>query len=140
MDTPDIDKIVGYTKQFIDAATPIAKQAYEIGLVTLRIDAAQAILVGFVVGLAAVLILRKVIADVKEAGRKAQLPENNGRLYQGDASYHLPGMGILHFISGMAALLAGIFSACLLLNAWVWVKLISPELWLAHKAVEKLIN
>jgi hypothetical protein len=35
-----IDTVVGYTKQFVDALTPIAKKAYDVGLVTLQIDAA----------------------------------------------------------------------------------------------------
>lgn len=140
MEPSELDKAVTYTKQFIDAATPIAKQAYEIGLVTLRIDAAQEIVLSLSIVVAAFFFLRKVRGDWMAAAEKAKLPENKRSVFRCETGDHLPLGGAGHFIFGALALFAGVAGIFGVLNVWTWVKLISPQLWLAHRAIEKIIG
>lgn len=132
-----VQEALDLTKQLIEAATPIVKQAYEIGLLTLRIDAAQDVVCALGLLIFGSLGLWKVIKDVKEAKRTSQLPENIHKSYN-DLDKYLTGGGVFHFFGGFAALAAFGFGVVQTLSLWMWVKLFSPELWLAHQAIEKL--
>lgn len=139
MAASELDKAVEYTKQFIEAATPIAKQAYEIGLLTLRIDAAQGLVTSLLVLVACFFVLRRISADWAAAKVTAALPENR-RSYTNEPGNYLPMMGIPHCAVGLMAIISGVICAFGLVNIWNWTKLFAPELWLAHQAVEKLVR
>lgn len=138
----EIDKVVEYTKQFIEAATPIAKQAYETGLVTLRIDAAQILIFGFSAVLVAILLLRWVRSEWVKAKAKADAarPESQRDVWKRRPSSHLAADGIPHALAMIAAGFALLIGTSFLLNIWTWAKLFAPELWLAHMAVSKLLG
>lgn len=150
MNPSELDKVVAYTKKFIDAALPIVKQAYETGLLTLRIDAAQSIVFGLALLVMAVLGMKKIRADyavAKVIASVAKIPEsrysyigNEKRLDMSRPSYHMAGEGIPYFIGGIFSCVAAAFALYMLLNVWLWVKLFAPELWLAGQAVKKIIN
>jgi hypothetical protein len=140
MNPSELDKAVTYTKQFIDAAMPVAKQAYEIGLITLRIDAAQAIVFCLLLTVFATLGIKRVRADYTAAKARAALPENKSDVWKRDASDHMPLDGFLHSIVSIICLVTGICAAFNLLSVWLWVKLFAPELWLARQAIAKIID
>lgn len=140
MANPEIDQMIQYTKQFIEAAAPVAKQAYEIGLVTLRIDAAQTIVFALLALAVSALVIKKILGDYKEAKRVAALPENQRSMLTKGADDHLPAGGVFHFIGGVLAALSGGGAVIALANVWVWVELFAPQLWLAHMAVQKIIG
>lgn len=59
MDTNQIlTQAQAYLSKFIDAAVPVAKQAYEIGLLTIQIDALQTILGAILIAVASFVLLR----------------------------------------------------------------------------------
>lgn len=136
----NLDLVLAYTKQFIEAATSIAKQAYEIGLLTLRIDAAHSILLNVAGVIAVILIIRLIWTDWNRAQAKAALPENARSIWTNSAGEHMIGMGFPHVIVSIFACVIGFISTIGLLNIWTWTKLFAPELWLAHQAVEKLLR
>jgi hypothetical protein len=131
-----MDAAVGYAKEFVEALTPIAQKAYETGLLTLQIDAAQGIVSAIAALVIGALGLRKIIADYRDAKRASKLPENRGSW----VTYYLPLDGMPHIFIGMACSFGLVIGACNLLSIWLWVKLFSPDLWLAHQAVEKLLK
>jgi hypothetical protein len=140
MQASELDKAVEYTKQFIEAAMPIAKRAYEIGLLTLRIDAVQVIVSATAFLALGLLVARRVRSDWIKAKALAASPENKQSYTSQHISDHLPGDGMLHFFAMVGSMFA-IGGACIgLFNIWLWVKLVSPELWLAHRAIEKVLN
>lgn len=136
MNTPEIDQIVEYTKKFIEAATPIARQAYELGLLTLRIDAISTLVPTLVVLVAVFFVFRKIAADWRVASAKR---DESSKSYL-NVTYFLPGSGFPHIIGGFAAAVCGVISAIVLLDVWLYVKLFAPELWLAHMAVQKIVG
>lgn len=141
METSELDKAVEYTKQFIEAAMPVAKKAYEIGLMTLRIDAVQSLVFAVALLTFAILVGRKIRRDWVEAKRIAKSPDERGRGYNVDKpSSHLPADGFFHLIGTLAAASSFAISMIDILNIWLWVKLFAPELWLAHRAIEKLVG
>lgn len=140
MNPSDLDKAVAYVHQFIEAATPIAKKAYEIGLITLRIDAAQVIAFSLIVLLAAFFVVKTVRADYVAAKATAAMPENRCNVWTRDAGDHMFGHGIPHIIATVFTTLGAAAAAVNLLNVWIWVKLIAPEFWLASQAVHKIVG
>lgn len=119
-----MNTVLALFKQFIAAATPVAKQAYDIGLLTLQVDAAGN------VGLA--LLFLMVGGPVLYLIIKYLRKHEDG--YMKDGTYVLCIGGIIISIIFM------IISVVNLLNVWLWVKLFRPELWLAHMAIEKLVK
>lgn len=136
----NLDLVLQYTKQFIDAAMPVAQQAYEIGLLTLRIDAAQSIVWALLFLGVALFAGWKIKSDFGAARTKANLPENRETVWKRDTTDHLPADGFFHFIAGVFAAIAGVVGAIGIVNVWVWVKLFAPQIWLAHQAIEKLVK
>jgi hypothetical protein len=135
-----IDIAVEYTKQFVETLTPIAKQAYEIGLLTLRIDAAQAIVFAVIFLTVELLILGRIKADFARARTLAALPENAADVWRKDATDHLIGDGFPHFVIGLLSIVVACGALLSLANVWLWTKLIAPDLWLAHMAIEKILK
>jgi hypothetical protein len=126
-----VEIAIGYTKQMVDALTPLAKQAYEIGLLTLQIDAVQSILFGLLF-----LVLAIVLGGIAYAGYKQA---SKGEKYKGEYLALEPGSNRMIF-GGMVAIACSIPACYTLFSVWLWVKLFSPELWLAHQAVEKILK
>lgn len=126
----NLDVVIEYTKQFIDTVTPAAKQAYEVGLLTLQIDAVgqlvAALIAWFVVAMVFYVVYRIYKWDFD--------PKNDVDPDQGYTTF-LAGCGGL-LISGVSLLSWGTN----LFSVWVWVKLLRPELWLAHQALEKILK
>lgn len=134
-----------YLGKFIDAAVPVAKQAYEIGLLTIRIDALQTIMIGLVIGVVSILMLRwlhsvriKAMSFAKQVN-KERYP-NSSETNQLDVAkrewtkytfFDEPG----YFASHLPAFVGLAISAYMLCNIWLWVKLFKPELWLAKQAI-----
>jgi hypothetical protein len=121
-----VELAVGYTKQIVEALTPLAKQAYEIGLVTLQVDAAASLFYGFLGCLPAFLTIGACIW----VSKTRHVPDGE-RI---EAALCTAGAGSV--VSFLAILMVGYQ----FLSVWLWVKLFSPELWLAHQAVEKLLK
>lgn len=145
MDAVILDKAVEYTKQFINAATPVVKQAYEIGLVTLQIDAIQALVYCFIGLFIAIGLLIFIIKAIKKASALALLANKDGgkrknQYCADDYSDYLAGDGVPHVLSGLISLIIGLSGLINVLNVWLWVKLFQPDLWLAHMAIQKIIN
>jgi hypothetical protein len=136
-------KALEATKTLIDAATPIAKQAYEIGLTVIRIDALSTLLFSIVLGASAAWGLIKIIGIFREAMRLAK-EYNDGpdRAYRSRrrADDYLTGLGVGEGFVGLVMLIVVIGASTQLLNIWLWVKLFSPELWLARQAVSKVLG
>jgi hypothetical protein len=119
-----VDLMVNYTKQFVEALTPVAKQAYEIGLKTLQIDAASTLIYAFLSMLLIAFIAYWMVRLIKWAQKEDQFDT----------------MMFGTTFGSVACLLIFIFSGSRLLSVWLWTKLFAPELWLAHQAVEKLLK
>lgn len=137
-----LGQATAYVQKFIDAAIPVAKQAYEIGLLTLQIDALS-ILVPALLGL---IVSGIVLWKCKSIWRNAKklAKENKVRDYWGKldpakaAGLAADGMGLA--VTGLAALIVFVVSTVHLCNMWLWVKLFKPELWLAKQAIEAVLN
>ncbi|KAF3997521.1 hypothetical protein [Glaciimonas immobilis] len=134
----NIDVVVAYTKQFIDAAAPIAKQGYEIGLMTIRIDALRVLIPSLVVLVFVLLAFRKIRIDYSAAKILANLPDQ--RSHMRHPSDHMAGDGIPYLIVGFVSIVIAFPAVTAILNIWIWAKLFAPQLWLAHQAIEKLIK
>jgi hypothetical protein len=126
----NLDLVLQYTKQFIDAAMPVAKQAYEVGLLTLRIDAV-AILVQASVATVAIILISVAMCKIHKWDMSANV---------GDAT--------VKWLPTLFAALIGVGVNVILYlswardlhSVWVWTKLLAPELWLAHEAIEKVMK
>lgn len=135
-----VDLAVGYTKQIVEALTPVAKQAYEIGLVTLQIDAAQSLLLSAACVAGWAFVTLWLVKDYKAGKIVAQHPDNKYDTYRRSPSYHMPGEGCPHIVAFVLTTFLGVLGSFKILSIWAWVKLFQPELWLAHMAVEKIIK
>ncbi|HJV52809.1 MAG TPA: hypothetical protein VJ652_15180 [Noviherbaspirillum sp.] len=165
MDTSNIDKVVDYTKQFIEAATPIAKQAYEIGLLTVRIDAAASLIPSIILTIVCSIIAVRLLSNAlkkksesdswcNEKARDERDRKNAGAPPQNSVykQIHLieprdwkefcpivlsPEW---HYVAG--GICSGVVLLCIpfIMDVWLWVKLFAPDLWLAHQAIEKLLK
>ena len=118
-----IELAAGYTKQIVDALTPIAKQGYEIGLLTLQIDAARDLLIGLLFIPVAYFSCKMAIKHYRKSGEVLSFDE-----------------AFSFFSWGVAAPLTVVTFAVYFMDVWTWVKLFNPELWLAHEAVSKILN
>lgn len=118
-----VELAVGYTKQIVEALTPIAKQAYDVGLLTLRIDAAGELAIA---ALLLIIVVVGFICAYKRLKMAAASTEDIAFSFM--------------FLTIPAGLVLGIGGVWKLFYIWAWVKLFSPELWLAHQAVEKLLK
>lgn len=119
--TDAASKALEVTKNLIDAATPVAKQAYEIGLMTLQVDALASLVPALLVFIASVVLFVYLI--------KAVL-----------ADYYLPFEGGPHFFGICVSVISAGITLVWLFDIWLWVKLFKPELWLVHQAIEKLVK
>lgn len=118
-----LDVAVNYTKQIVDALTPIAKQGYEVGLTTLRIDAVSDLVVAFL------LILIFCVGAVS----LFKWVEPRRGSDEGEGAF------VVTLFLG-ASFIAWAFSIWHLFSVWIWVKLFHPDLWLAHMAIEKILK
>lgn len=112
----DIDKTVELINGFVEAATPVVQQAYEVGLLTLRIDAASQLIP------ATIFIIFCVMCGNKTYKRLVDLDDS------------------IAFFSLPVIALAIVFSALTVFDFWLWVKLFAPDLWLAHQAIEMIVR
>jgi hypothetical protein len=126
----NMDMVLQYTKQFIDAAMPVAKQAYEIGLLTLRIDAIG-IFVNATLSALCICLLIFFVYKVYKWDMQVHKPDDMNK-----GMFTLFG-GAVSFILSLVLFFA---SAHNLFNVWLWTKLFAPELWLAHQAIEKILK
>ena len=160
-----VELAVGYTKQIVEALTPIAKQAYEIGLVTIQVDAAAEIITAFLIFALTGFVSYKFFKSERKAdtekqqwcftqaqaeerrrgeGKPPQNPEYSTIYLTNpkDWRWRCPMDGANEFKVGIAIACAVVCIASLVIlcKVWLWVKLFSPDLWLAHQAVEKLLK
>jgi hypothetical protein len=149
--TPDMmDKIVMMTKNFIEAATPVAKQAYEIGLLTLQIDALSVLLpmtILWCFGLYLVIKYGKTGTNIDTQIRTHQCKLRDDWKLSGNERYSIEKaikileneqkFYVLPLLGGGILVL---FTSFWVFSTWLWVKLFKPELWLAHMAVEKVMG
>ena len=146
MDTNQIlTQAQAYLGKFIDAAVPVAKQAYEIGLLTIQIDALQTILGAVLIAVASFVLLRflrnskaksfvqaKAVAKDKFNYEKESVQiEYATKNWTTYSELVLSNWGLSHVPSLFGILL----STVMLCNIWLWVKLFKPELWLAKQAI-----
>jgi len=144
MDTGEIlSQVAAYTQKFVDAAIPVAKQAYEIGLLTLRIDALQTIIPSLLVMIFSIVIFCKCKKTYKNAMAIAKEKKIMSRW---EDSYDWAKAGCIPLDGGAVGIpwifsLAGIVVPLILLcNIWLWVQLFKPELWLAKQAITAVLN
>lgn len=126
--SPVMEKVGGFIGQMIDAATPVAKQAYEIGLMTLQVDAAATLIPAFIC-MVLICVLGYVVYRVVKWDMKFSKLGDKG----------FPSF-IAIVVYGTAFLTLFIGKASNLFSVWIWVKLFKPELWLAHVAIEKILT
>jgi hypothetical protein len=117
-----VELAVGYTKQIVEALTPIAKQAYDIGLLTLRIDAVSVLIPMSILFIVAVIATHKYI----------KYHQKFEELWESDPAITIFG--------GFFCVVSLCVSSINVFSTWLWVKAFSPELWLAHQAVERLLK
>ncbi len=128
-----VNQFTALMQKIIIAATPVAKKAWEISMLTLQIDALAAI-IPMVGGLVLSVVLYKTlwkridkyIAGAYEVTKYGPFDKGDWKRWGMALSCVLVAVGV--------SLLYG------LMNVWLWVKLFQPELWLAHMAIEKLIK
>lgn len=118
-------------QKLIAVATPIAKQAYEISLLTLQIDAGSTLfraVTTVIIGCFLLYIAYRIA--------KWDLLNNEDEKVgpQGMATTFLGGP------IGIGGLILICVNAAMLLEVWLWVKLFKPELWLVHMAIEKIVK
>lgn len=123
-----VSQAAAYTEKFINAAIPVAKQAYEIGLLTLQIDAVQGIVLGMVFAVLSLYLFNKSKMFYKKAReigseRNPDFDMSAGRV-----------------ITAVFAFISLLISLTQLLDVWLWVKLFKPELWLAKQAIAAVLN
>ena len=116
-----LQKVSEFTDKFITAAMPVAKKAYEIGLLTLQIDALSVLVPALIVLLASGYVWYKVVKFLKNSNAWDSYPQ-------------------IVIPMGMVGWIPPAWSAITLLNIWIWVKLFKPELWLAHQAIETVLH
>lgn len=122
MDTGEIlSQVAAYTQKFVDAAIPVAKQAYEIGLLTIRIDALQVLILAFVLSALFSILIWKFYTKVR--------PNIS-------SSDRTP-LTVCAFLVYTCVMIWPILQV---LNIWLWVQLLKPELWLAKQAITAVLN
>ena len=134
-----------YLNKFVDAAVPIAKQAYEIGLLTIRIDALQTILWAVCIAVPSfmlILFLRKSKAKSFAQAKAVAKDKFNYEKESAQIEYATKNwtdysvFGAFEWgLSHVPALLGILLSTIMLCNIWLWIKLFKPELWLAKQAI-----
>lgn len=147
METEDlISKAAEYTEKFVNAAVPVAKKAYEIGLLTIQIDAIQTI-IGCLLAIIVSFFLFRLVRNVKkEAVVKfkayAEKYKNDDLAMRNkDWTNFAPGWdGGCLFLVTFLSLIPGVTGIIRMCDIWLWVKLSHPDLWLAWQAIEKVLE
>lgn len=116
-----MEQAAAYTQKFVDAAMPVAQKAYEIGLLTIQIDALQSIVLS-IVGFIWCYVFYKL---VKTSIRNNWAPEIAVPMY---------------VLGGLVTIGSTASSVVTFFNIWLWVALFKPELWLAKQAIEKVLE
>lgn len=137
-----LSKTGEYLTKFVDAAIPVAKQAYEIGLLTIRVDAAQTLIPTILVLVISILVFRKCLKVYKDA--KAVAVEKKIMDYWGDPAWvkagNIPMDGAAVCIPWVLSCLGIVISAGIMCNIWLWIQLFKPELWLAKQAINAVLS
>lgn len=153
--SPDLMVKVGeYVNKVYEAALPIAKKAWEIGLLTLQVDAAGVFLFSFSMIGISLFIHFRLSRFIEECQAKADK-------YNGDVQEFIKNAGTRYYIdlkpktwlefqhvfdsagvllTRIVIWIPAVFGVWPMLNIWNWAKLFVPELWLAHAAIEKLMR
>lgn len=128
-------------QKLIAVATPVAKQAYEISLLTLQIDTIQdvlTLLTGVIIGAILLGTLRRYVNTSKAEAAAHNIANTSYR--QREWLYYtpldMPGYVCIWLLCAIPSII-GLLG---MLNIWLWVKLFRPELWLVHMAIEKLVK
>lgn len=116
-----MEQAAAYTQKFVDAAMPVAQKAYEIGLLTIQIDALQSIVLS-IVGFIWCYVFYKLvkISIKKDWTSEVAIP--------------------MYVLGGLSTVGTTICSVVTFFNIWIWVALFKPELWLAKQAIEKVLE
>lgn len=126
-----VNATMAMIQKLIAVATPVAKQAYEISLLTLQIDAGAALFKALLFVLFGFFTLcfsyRAIQWDLLKNEKEEVVPQGMVAVFLGGSA------GIV----GIACICVNIST---LLSIWLWVKLFRPELWLVHMAIEKLVK
>lgn len=131
MDTADlVSKAAEYTEKFVQAALPVAKKAYEIGLLTLRIDGIQSIITSVLF-----LIIGGLGAYYARYSWKYATQYSNE--HPGEEDNPLYVWSVVVYIAAAITLSTALYH---LIDVWVWIKMIQPDLWLAHAAIQKALE
>lgn len=118
-----INAAMAAIQKFIEAATPVAIKAYEIGLMTLQVDAASQLIPALLVCPFMIWLTYRIYKwDILEKKTAHEIS------------------GIFTCFGGASCVGLFIWQATVLLNIWLWVKLFKPELWLVHAAIEKVMK
>lgn len=142
-----LEQAAAYTEKFVQAAIPVAKKAYEIGLLTLQIDALQTIVPCVLVLILSSVIIWKCIRTYQNAMKLAiekKIKKTTYTYIDNDYDWvkagNIPLDGAIVCIPGFCALIGMIVSFVLMCDVWLWIKLFKPELWLAKQAITAVLN
>jgi hypothetical protein len=127
--------------KMVEYLTPIAKQAYEVGLLVIRIDGLATLIPMIIMFLVSIGFLYKswtAYTKYRDLAIKFNL-ENTDR-YPRDFTDFAPGAGIATIFIGVFSIMGLILSLTVLLQVWLWVKVFYPQLWLAHEAMLKVLS
>jgi heme/copper-type cytochrome/quinol oxidase subunit 2 len=117
-----LGQATAYVQKFIDAAIPVAKQAYEIGLMTLQIDALSVLIPAFMLVLVLTWAFSYWYRKIRPNIESCMDIELNWVLV------------------GSAYMIGMVWPVVQIFNMWLWIKLFKPELWLAKQAISAVLN
>lgn len=139
--TAVMNAVTTQVSKIVEVMTPIAKQAYETGLLVIRIDGLATLVPALIVFTISVLMLRNCYNTYKKyRGLAISYNVENPNRYPKDFTDFAPGQGIptiLVFILSVAGFTA---TSIVMLNVWLWIKVFVPQLWLAHEAILKILE
>lgn len=138
-----LSKTGEYLTKFVDAAIPVAKQAYEIGLLTIRIDAAQTLIPPILVLIISILVFRKclkVYKDAKAVAIEKRIMSRWGDSYDWAKAGHISMEGGAVAIPWFFSCVGVVVSVIIMCNIWLWIQLFKPELWLAKQAINAVLS
>ena len=134
MDTSEVlAKAAEYTEKFIDAAVPVVKQAFDVALLTVKIDALSYIAKILFIFIVAISIIWFVRSRYKSEWY-ANLQDESYRHFDKED------YGVLATVITTIASICAVITIAKLWDVWLWVKLLHPDLWLAHEAILKALE
>jgi len=138
--TTVMNAVTAQVGKMVEVMTPIAKQAYETGLLVIRIDGLATLVPAVLTLLFSTYLIRKFYVSYKQyrdmaTAHNAESPSR----WEKDFTHYAPVSGMFIIFGGALSAIAAGISIITLLNVWLWVQVFIPQLWLAHEAMLTLL-